>query len=82
MLNRTMSALLAAPVAALISAPVAAFIHAPLAAAAPDCVQTGPNTTQCTSPGHTQIVTSPPANNNGPFYGWPYGGGGIIIGLG
>ncbi|MDX1870797.1 hypothetical protein SBI67_01570 [Mycolicibacterium sp. 120266] len=67
---------------ALLAAPLAVFIYAPPAAAAPDCVKTGPTTTQCSSPGHTQIVTSPPANNNGPFYGWPYGGGGIIIGLG
>jgi hypothetical protein len=59
-----------------------ALIAAPVASAAPECVQTGPTTTQCSSAGHTQIVTSPPANNNGPFYGWPYGGGGIIIGLG
>ncbi|CDO07110.1 hypothetical protein C1S82_21425 [Mycolicibacterium cosmeticum] len=67
---------------ALLAAPLAALVAAPVAAAAPECVQIGPNTTQCTSGGHTQIVTSPPANNNGPFYGWPYGGGGIIIGLG
>ncbi|MBI3228156.1 MAG: hypothetical protein HYZ39_24215 [Mycolicibacterium cosmeticum] len=59
-----------------------AFISAPNAAAAPKCVQTGPTTTQCASSGHTQIVTSPPNTFNGPFYGWPYGGGGIVIGLG
>lgn len=59
-----------------------AVLAAPVASAAPQCVQTGPTTTQCTSGGHTQIVTSPPVNNNGPFYGWPFGGGGIIIGLG
>lgn len=67
---------------AILGAPVAAALSAPLAAAAPQCVHTGPMTTQCASPGHTQIVTSPPATNNGPFYGWPYGGGGIVIGLG
>lgn len=60
----------------------AAVLCAPVASAAPQCVQTGPTTTQCSSSGHTQIVTSPRADNNGPFYGWPYGGGGIILGLG
>jgi hypothetical protein len=61
---------------------VAALASAPVAAATPTCVQTGPTTTQCTSGGHTQITTSPPANNTGPQYGWPYGTGGFIIGLG
>ncbi|MCW2557345.1 MAG: hypothetical protein JWP55_1309, partial [Mycobacterium sp.] len=39
---------------------------------------TGPNTTQCQTPGHTQIITGPPAMNNGPYYGWPYGGGFVL----
>ena len=56
------------------------FMLAPVAAAAPDCVNTGPNTTQCSTAGHTQIITSPPPMNNGPW-GWPYGGGfGISLG--
>ena len=59
-----------------------AMLAAPNASAGPKCVQTGPTTTQCASSGHTQIVTSPPAMFNGPFYGWPYGGGGIVLGLG
>jgi hypothetical protein len=56
----------------------AAIAMAPVATARPDCVNTGPNTTQCQSPGHAQITTSPPAMNNGPFYGWPYGGGFVL----
>jgi len=56
----------------------AAVAMAPVAAAAPDCVNTGPMTTQCQTPGHSQIITSPPAMNNGPWYGWPYGGGFVL----
>ncbi|MCW2592944.1 MAG: hypothetical protein JWQ86_5371 [Mycobacterium sp.] len=56
---------------------------APLATARPDCVNTAPNTTQCSTPGHTAIVTGPPPNMN-PYNGWPgygYGGfGGIGFG--
>jgi hypothetical protein len=56
----------------------AAVVMAPVAAAAPDCVNTGPTTTQCSTPGHSQIITSPPVMNNGPWYGWPYGGGFVL----
>jgi hypothetical protein len=35
-------------------------------------------TTQCQTPGHAQIITSPPAMNNGPWYGWPFGGGFVL----
>jgi hypothetical protein len=59
----------------------AAIAIAPVATAAPNCVNTGPTTTQCQSPGHAQITTSPPAMNNGPFYGWPSGGG-LFLDLG
>jgi hypothetical protein len=52
---------------------------APVAAAAPQCTNTGPNTTQCQTNGSAQIVTSPPLNNN--YGGFPYGGG-FIIGIG
>jgi hypothetical protein len=52
---------------------------APVAAATPQCTTTGPNTTQCQTNGSTQIVTSPPQNNN---WGWPGWGGGVIIGIG
>ena len=44
----------------------------PIASAAPDCVSTTPTTTQCQTPGHSQIVTSPPAMNDNSW--WPYGG--------
>jgi hypothetical protein len=54
----------------------AAIAAAPIAAAAPQCTSTGPNTTQCESNGNAQIVTSPPANNYYPYWGWP------IIGIG
>ena len=58
----------------------AAVVMAPVAAATPECTNVGPTTTQCQTNGSSQIVTSPPINNN---YGWPYwGGGGIVIGLG
>ena len=41
---------------------------------------TGPNTTQCESNGNAQIVTSPPANNNYGYWGFPiigFGGWGL-----
>ena len=40
------------------------------------CTNTGPNTTQCETNGSAQIVTSPPANNNYGYWGFP------IIGFG
>ena len=46
----------------------AAIALAPVAAAAPECTNTGPNTTQCETNGSAQIVTSPQLNNN---WGWP-----------
>lgn len=57
----------------------AALLSAPVAAAEPKCVDTGPTTTQCSTPGHTQIVTSPAEMNNYPWYGggWPIFGWGI-----
>ncbi len=56
-----------------------AIAMAPVAAAVPHCTNTGPNTTQCETNGSTQIVTSPPANNNYGYWGFPiiaFGGGG------
>ena len=50
---------------------------APSAAAAPQCVNTGPTTTQCDTPGHSQITTSPPAMNDNAW--WPYGG--VVVGF-
>jgi len=59
----------------------AAISAAPIAAAAPECTNTGPNTTQCESRGNAQIVTSPPQNNYYPYWGFPIiGFGGIGIG--
>lgn len=61
---------------AVVSA-VTAVALAPSAAAAPQCVNTGPTTTQCDTPGHSQITTSPPAMNDNAW--WPYGG--IVVGF-
>jgi hypothetical protein len=58
----------------------AAITVAPIATAAPECTNTGPNTTQCESNGNAQIVTSPPANNNYGYWGFPiigFGGWGL-----
>jgi hypothetical protein len=66
------------PMVLAVAGVTAAAVMAPAAAAAPNCVSTGPTTTQCQTPGHAQIITSPPAMNNGPWYGWPYGGGFVL----
>jgi hypothetical protein len=66
------------PMVLAVAGVTAAVVMAPVAAAAPNCVNTGPTTTQCQTPGHAQIITSPPAMNNGPWYGWPYGGGFVL----
>jgi hypothetical protein len=55
---------------------------APVASALPQCVTTAPYTTQCTTGGSNQIITSPPLvqSNN---YGWGvFGTGGPIIVIG
>lgn len=58
----------------------AAIAIAPVAAAAPHCTTVAPNTTQCETNGSTSISTSPQQNN---FYGgWPWWGGGLVIGFG
>ena len=66
------------PMVLAVAGVTAAVVMAPVAAAAPNCVNTGPTTTQCQTPGHAQIITSPPAMNYGPWYGWPYGGGFVL----
>ncbi|WP_162464954.1 MULTISPECIES: hypothetical protein [unclassified Mycolicibacterium] len=66
--------------AALLAVPCLAILTAPAGAAAPKCTNTGPNTTQCQTNGSTAIVTSPPAMNYRPWYGWGFGLGGIVIG--
>jgi hypothetical protein len=58
----------------------AAVAAAPIAAGAPQCTNTGPNTTVCQTNGSSQIVTSPPPNNNYPYWGFPiiaFGGWGF-----
>lgn len=57
---------------------IAIGLVAPTAAAAPQCIDVGPNTTQCQTNGSAQIVTSPSVTNNN--WGWPYGG--FVISLG
>jgi hypothetical protein len=44
------------------------IVLAPVAAALPACESTGPTTTQCERPGNTAITTSPPQNNNSPYF--------------
>ena len=56
-----------------------AVLGAPLSSAAPQCTNTTPTTTQCQNHGNTQIVTTPPARNYGPFYGPYLGLGGFSI---
>jgi hypothetical protein len=58
------------------SAAAGSIAVAPVAVAAPQCTNTGPNTTQCETNGSAQIVTSPPPNNNYGYWGYP------IIGFG
>ncbi|MEU0494785.1 hypothetical protein [Mycobacterium sp. NPDC006124] len=67
----------ARPIASAAVAIAAAVIFAPAAAAAPRCVQLDATTTQCQTPGHSQITTSPPAMNDNPW--WPYGG--VVVGF-
>jgi hypothetical protein len=52
-------------------------VTAPVAATAPDCINTGPTTTQCENPGNAQIVTSPPVRNYNNFP-WFFGSGFVI----
>ncbi|MDV3129904.1 hypothetical protein M1247_33725 [Mycobacterium sp. 21AC1] len=52
-----------------------AVLAAPVSSAAPKCTTIGPNTTQCETRGSTQIVTSPPAIDYGPWYGIVFGFG-------
>jgi hypothetical protein len=63
---------------------VAGIAAAAPAAAVPQCTNTGPTTTQCERPGHAQINTAPPYNNNNYPFGWPFWGwgGGLTIGIG
>ena len=74
----------------VLSAPIliaaAGVLLAAPASAAPQCTDTGPNTTICQSPGHAQITTSPNPAQQNPLAGWGFGGigiglGGVFIGL-
>jgi hypothetical protein len=62
--------------AVALGAAAGALWLAPTAIAAPECTKTGPTTTQCETPGHTQIITSPPAMNDN----W-YPFGGFVLGF-
>lgn len=68
----------------LVGAAVAtAVATAPVAMAQPECTQTGPTTTQCTTNGSAQITTSPPrVSQVYPYGGWGIGFGGFGWGIG
>jgi hypothetical protein len=51
------------------------------ALANPSCTNVSSTTTMCQSPGNVQIVTSPGTVAT-PSLGWPYWGGGLVIGIG
>ncbi len=58
------------------SAAAASIAVAPVAAAAPQCTNTGPNTTQCETQRKRTDRHIAPANNNYGYWGYP------IIGFG
>lgn len=52
----------------------AAVLFSPSASAAPECTSISPQTTQCsTVGGSNRITTSPPNTNYGTWPGWTYG---------
>jgi len=60
----------------------AALLAAPTASAVPECTNTTSTTTQCERDGNTQIVTGPGTySNTGPFLEYPWGTGGIGVGI-
>ncbi len=61
------------PIVLVTVATAMAITAAPLATATPTCVDIAPMTTQCHTPGNSQIVTSPPERVGSPWGGWPYG---------
>jgi hypothetical protein len=68
--------------ALLAAAGIAALPIAPMASAAPRCTATTSTTTQCERDGNTQIVTGPSTySSTGPFLEYPWGTGGIGIGI-
>ncbi|WP_059016935.1 hypothetical protein [Mycobacterium sp. M26] len=64
---------------ALIALPASLLLAFP-ATAAPQCTDTGPNTTICERPGHAQITTTPNPALTNPYPGWGFGGIGIGLG--
>lgn len=63
-----------------IAGATAAVTLAPAAQARPECTQTGPNTTLCTTNGSSALTTSPPPMQGPNYGGWPmYGFGGFGI---
>ncbi|MDT5011977.1 MAG: hypothetical protein QOH57_3594 [Mycobacterium sp.] len=73
------------PTAAVLFAAAAVSLSvttAASAAAVPQCINTGPTTTQCQTNGSTQINTSPSVTSNNNPFGWPGWGGGLVISLG
>ena len=51
------------------------------ASGSPTCTNVGSTTTICQSPGNAQITTSPGTIAT-PNWGWPFWGGGLVIGIG
>ncbi|CAN5218712.1 hypothetical protein BH11ACT7_BH11ACT7_24810 [soil metagenome] len=69
---RTSSLFLVPPLTAL--GVSAAVLFSPTAGALPQCQNISPQTTQCsTVGGSNRITTSPPATNYGTWPGWTYG---------
>jgi hypothetical protein len=63
-----------------LAASAVAVALAPVAQARPECTQTGPNTTLCTTNGSSSITTSPPPMQGPNYGGWPligFGGFGL-----
>ena len=60
---------------------LAALAIAASASGSPSCTNVNPTTTVCQNPGNTQISTSPGTVAT-PYWGWPFGGGGLILSIG
>ena len=63
------------PIASAGAFAVGVMMLAPVASAAPDCTKTSSTTTQCETPGHIQITTTPPPRTYNQWAGIPYGYG-------
>jgi hypothetical protein len=60
------------PMAFAVAVVAGTLVFAPAAGASPKCISINATTTQCETPGHSQITTSPPAMNTNAW--WPFGG--------